>query len=115
MVNVRFDQTNAAEPRFIAMAAARSKARRILLVIDACHSGATIGGVIAEIANVLGEQSPDVFEGRGIAVITSAHAIQKAQSGVVCRLLGEALTDVSYSVVGPTPIASSMAIGLPLL
>jgi WD40 repeat protein len=90
-----FDQTNSVDPKFIAMAAARSKARRILLIIDACHSGVTIGTLISEIGKVLSEWSPDVVGRRGIAVVASAHANQKPQAGVVCRLLKEALMDAS--------------------
>src|SRR5262249_43532547 len=70
-----FDHTISVEQGFVAKQAALSKAKRILLVIDACHSGASIGGVIAEIANVINEQNPDAMKGRGIVIIASVHAI----------------------------------------
>jgi len=92
-----FRSTNSIETNFIAKLAALSKAKRILLVIDACHSGEAVGSVIAEIGNALNELSPDLMQGRGIAVIASAHAIQQAQAGVICRLLKEALTNASFS------------------
>jgi hypothetical protein len=91
----RFDHTNSVEPNFIAKQAALSKAKRILLVIDACLSGATIGSVVTEYLNVINEQHPEVTRGRGIVVIASVHAIQKAQAGIVCRLLKDILIDAS--------------------
>ena len=93
--NFQFDFTNAIEPGFIAKCAAFSKAKKILLFIDACHSGAAVRDILAEIANVMNEQSPDAMKGRGIAVIASAHAIEKAQANVVCRVFKEALIDNS--------------------
>ncbi len=92
----QFDSTNAVEPTFIAKCAAFSRAKRILLVIDACHSGAGVGDIIAKVANVIGELSTDVMTRRGIAVIASAHAIERAQATLVCRLLTDALTSTSF-------------------
>jgi WD40 repeat protein len=93
----QFDSTNAVEPGFIAKCAAFSKAKKILLFIDTCHSGAAVRDIIVEIANVMNEQSPDAMRHRGIAVIASAHAIEKAQANVVCRAFKDALIDNSFS------------------
>jgi WD40 repeat protein len=93
----KFDHISAIEPSFIAKKAAESKARRILLVIDACHSGKAIGDVIAELSQVLGELAPSLTGGRGVAVIASAHAVELAQAGVISRLLKNALTNESFA------------------
>jgi hypothetical protein len=106
----KFDHITAVEPSFIAKKAAESKAKRILLVIDACHSGKVIGDVIAELSNVLGELAPSLTGGRGVAVIASAHAVELAKAGVVSRVLKDALTNASSLVDGLTPTASLMAI-----
>jgi WD40 repeat protein len=93
----RFDHITAVQPSFIAKKAAESKARRILIVLDACHSGKAAGEVIAELSNVLGELAPSITGGRGVAVIASAHAVELAQVGVISRLLKDALTNASFA------------------
>jgi WD40 repeat protein len=85
------DQTNALEPRFLAKSAANSKARKILIVLDACFSGEALGQVIETVSRVIGDQPPDLLRRRGIAVLASAHALQKSQEGVLSGLLTEAL------------------------
>jgi Caspase domain len=64
-----FDQSNAVEPRSLAKITANSKAKKILLVLDACFSGEALGEMIGTISSVLGGQAPNVGRGRGIAVL----------------------------------------------
>src|SRR5215467_15333239 len=45
-----FNQTNAVEPRSLAKGAANSKARKILIVLDACFSGAALGDVVGTVS-----------------------------------------------------------------
>jgi WD40 repeat protein len=85
------NQTNSVEPRFLAKSAANSRARRILIVLDACFSGEALGEVIETVSRVISAQSPDLLRRRGIAVLASAHALQKSQEGIVSGLLREAL------------------------
>src|SRR5262245_51552210 len=84
--------TNAVEPRLIAKSAANSKAKKILVVLDACFSGEALGDVIRTIATVINAQPPELMRRRGIAILASAHALQKAQEGIVSGILKEALT-----------------------
>src|SRR5262245_31020994 len=96
--------TNAVEPRLIAKSAANSKARKILVVLDACFSGEALGDVIGTISRVIGDQPPDLMRGRGIAILASAHALQKAQEGIVSGIFKEALTGSQAGAGGPTKI-----------
>src|SRR5262249_31701995 len=61
--------TNAVESRLIAKSAANSKARKILVVLDAYFSGEALGEVIGTISRVIGDQPPDLMRGRGIAIL----------------------------------------------
>jgi WD40 repeat protein len=85
------NQTNSVEPRFLAKSAANSRAKRILIVLDACFSGEALGEVIETVSRVISAQSPDLLRRRGIAVLASAHALQKSQECIVSSLLKEAL------------------------
>jgi hypothetical protein len=84
--------TNAVEPRLIAKSAANSKARKILVILDACFSGEALGDVIGTISRVIGDQPPDLMRRRGIQILASAHALQKAQEGIVSGILKDVLT-----------------------
>jgi hypothetical protein len=86
------NQTNAVEPRFLAKSAANSKASKILVVLDVCFSGEALGEVIGTVSKVISDQPPDLMRRRGIAVLASAHALQKAQEGIVSGILKEALS-----------------------
>jgi len=88
----QLDQTNAVEPRFLAKSAASSNARKVLIVVDVCFAGAALAEVIGTIASIFGLQAPNLGAGRGIAVLASAHALQKAQVGIVSGVLKEVLT-----------------------
>jgi WD40 repeat protein len=88
-----FNQTNAVEVATIAKEAAWSKARKILIVFDACFSGEAVGDVVGVISAVLSSQAPNIGRGRGIAILASAHALQHAQEGIVSGILKELMTD----------------------
>jgi hypothetical protein len=77
---------------FIAKSAANSKARKILVILDACFSGEALGDVIGTISRVIGDQPPDLMRRRGIQILASAHALQKAQEGIVSGILKDVLT-----------------------
>jgi hypothetical protein len=87
------NQTNAVEPRFIARRAACSKARRILIVFDACFSGEALSEVIKTVSGIIDRQMPTEGKSWGIAVLASTHATQRAQEGVLCRIFKDVLTD----------------------
>ena len=53
-----FNQTNAVEPRSLAKGAANSKARKLLIVLDACFSGHALGDLVGTISAVLSGQAP---------------------------------------------------------
>jgi Caspase domain len=89
-----FNQDNAVMPGSLAKGAANSKARKVMIVLDACFSGEALGAAVGTIAAILSAQTPDVGSRRGIAVLASAHALQKAQEGIVSGVLKELLTEV---------------------
>jgi hypothetical protein len=84
---------NAIDPRSLAKGAANSKAKKVLIVLDACFSGEAVGDVGKMISEVLGGQAPGAASRRGIAVLASAHAQQLAQGGLFSSLLRDLLTD----------------------
>jgi WD40 repeat protein len=86
------DHTNAVPSQFLAKSAANSQASKVLIVLDACFSGAALGDAIKTISSVIDEQAPNVSRGRGMAVLASAHALEKAREGIVCEVLKDALT-----------------------
>src|SRR5712671_2805762 len=88
-----FNQSNAVEPSSLAKGAANSKARKILIILDACFSGEALGDVMGTISAVLSEQAPNALSRRGIAVLASAHALQQAQEGMLSGILNGLLTD----------------------
>ncbi len=85
-----FNQTNAVDPKSVAKGAANSKARGVLIVLDACFSGEAVGDVVGTINAILSGQLRNTR--RGIAVLASAHAVQLAQEGIVSGILQELLT-----------------------
>jgi WD40 repeat protein len=87
-----FKPFNAMDPRSLAKGAANSKAKKILIVLDACFSGDALGDVIGTISDVLGGQTPAAWSERAVVVLTSAHALQKAQEGVLSSILKDVLT-----------------------
>jgi hypothetical protein len=77
-----FNQTNAVEPRSLAKGAANSKARKILIVLDACFSGEALGDVIGTISAVLGGRSARAF--RASSVLSSTLASKYPSCQCMC-------------------------------
>jgi WD40 repeat protein len=84
---------NAVDPRSLAKGAANSKAKKILIIFDACFSGEAIGEMTRTISDVLSGQAPSTGSRRGVAVLASAHAQQNAVGGFFSNVLKDLLTD----------------------
>jgi uncharacterized caspase-like protein len=72
---------NAVDPRSFAKGAANSKAKKVLIVFDACFSGEAVAEMAKTISDDLSGQVPSSGSRRGIAVFASAHALQFAKGG----------------------------------
>ncbi|WP_322003278.1 caspase family protein [Marinobacter alexandrii] len=71
---------------------AKSPADKILVVLDTCYSGAGAADIAKSIATVLATRIPIPGRSRSVAVIASAHPLQKAQEGRLSTVLTEILT-----------------------
>src|SRR4029453_5299178 len=81
---------NAVDTKTLGSAVAKSPAEKVLVILDTCYSGRGAGEVAEAVAKVLGTRPAAPGRQKAVAVIASAHALDKAQEGV----FGEALVHV---------------------
>ena len=84
--------TNAVDVPSVAKGAANSQAARILIVLDVCFSGEALGSMLWTASRLFGDQPPDLVRDRGVAILASAHALQRAQVGILSDVLKHVLT-----------------------
>jgi WD40 repeat protein len=70
----------------------KSKAEKILVLVDTCYSSEGARLIAEEVGRILGRRTVAAGREPYVAVIPSAHSAQKAEAGVFCRALTEVLT-----------------------
>lgn len=83
------DFNNAIETASIGAVIAKSKARSIVLIVDACHAGQGTNDIVQELGRALGMQAPN--KQFSYAVLASAHGLERAKENVFLSALREAL------------------------
>jgi hypothetical protein len=63
---------------------ANSHAEKILVILDACYSGHGASEIASSVARILALRTPAPGQERAIAVIASAHPLEKAREGIFC-------------------------------
>lgn len=66
---------------------AKSKAEKVLLILDTCYSSAGAQAIAVEVGAIWNQQTWQPGQERFIHVLPSAHSLQKAQEAVFCRTL----------------------------
>src|SRR5262249_54779464 len=74
---------------------ANCKADKVLVILDTCYSGQGAAHIATAFARVLATRVPMPGRERAIAVIASAHPLEKAQEGFFCNALGSVLCEPS--------------------
>jgi WD40 repeat protein len=72
---------------------ANCKAEKILVLLDTCYSGQGAAEISSAFARVLAIRSPTPGQERAIAVIASAHPLEKAMEGIFCNAVRSVLFD----------------------
>ncbi len=82
---------NAVKSEAIGDAIAKSRAEKVLVVIDTCHAGAGTGEIASSFTKVLSSRPPIGGHLPSISVIASSHSLEKAMDGTFSSLFWEIL------------------------
>ena len=74
---------------------ANCKAEKILVILDTCYSGQGAAEIASAFSKVLATRVPMPGHRRAIAVIASAHPLEKAQEGLFCNALRSVLFETN--------------------
>src|SRR5689334_22873824 len=83
---------NAYATRNLGEVIAKSKAEKVLVVLDTCFSSGAVPDVAADLLEVLKNRTILPGQQRYVAFLPSAHALEKAQEAVLCRALVKLFT-----------------------
>lgn len=84
---------NAINAEDIGRAVAHSNAEKILVIIDTCYSGEGALDIAAAFARVMASRVRTPDHHKVVAVIASAHPLEKAREGVFCNALRSVMCD----------------------
>jgi WD40 repeat protein len=82
---------NAIDAQALGPVIANCKAEKILVILDTCYSGLGAGEIASAFSKVLANRVSIPGRERAIAVIASAHPLEKAQEGIFCNTLRSVL------------------------
>jgi WD40 repeat protein len=82
---------NAIDAQALGPVIASCKSEKILVILDTCYSGLGAGEIASAFSRVLANRLPIAGQERAIAVIASAHSLEKAQEGLFCNVLRSVL------------------------
>lgn len=72
---------------------AKSKAEKVLILLDTCYSDAGAGDIAGTLFKILATRPPVAGRNRAFAIVASAHALRKAQEARFCKALHQVLDD----------------------
>jgi WD40 repeat protein len=86
---------NAIDAANLGPALANCKAEKILVILDTCYSGHGAAEIASAFSRILATRVPLPGRERAIAVIASAHPLEKAREGIFCNIFRSVLFEPS--------------------